>query len=214
MPQIPLDCPHCQTKNAGFQGNYYVPIRPGEPTRVIMLLQCQICGNGIVAVFLNQANNGGDIARWVQGQAGMNPNIKLLETFPKPVAFAAPQHTPDNAKSFYLQGMDNIARNFDAAGTMFRKSLDAALKKLDPSGKGTLEKRINCLPPETGVTPAMKEWAHEIRHLGNDAAHDEDPFTETEAKSLQSFTELFLTYAFTLPGMLLARKPASPSPTP
>ena len=52
----------------------------------------------------------------------------------------------------------------------------------------------------------MKEWAHEIRCLGADAAHDEDPFTENEAKSLQPFTELFLTYAFMLPGMLDAKK--------
>jgi hypothetical protein len=52
----------------------------------------------------------------------------------------------------------------------------------------------------------MKEWAHEIRLLGNDAAHEEDPFTPPEAESLQAFTQLFLTYAFTLPGMLAARK--------
>ena len=139
----------------------------------------------------------------------MTGNASLVETFPKPVAVAAPEHTPDNVSRFYLQGMDNIARNFNAAGTMFRKSLDAALKHLDKAGKGTLEKRIDNLPAATGVTPAMKEWAHEIRHLGNDAAHEEDPFTEAEAKSLQAFTELFLTYAFTLPGMLLARKPAA-----
>jgi hypothetical protein len=29
-----------------------------------------------------------------------------------------------------LQGMDDVAKNFDAAGTMFRKCLDAALKHL------------------------------------------------------------------------------------
>jgi hypothetical protein len=109
--------------------------------------------------------------------------------------------------------MDNMARNFDAAGTMFRKSLDAALKRLDSTGKGSLQKRIDTLPAETGVTPAMKEWAHQIRHLGNDAAHEDDPFTEEEAKSLQAFTELFLTYAFTLPGMLAARKPPAPVTT-
>ena len=53
----------------------------------------------------------------------------------------------------------------------------------------------------------MKKWAHEIRHLRNDATHEEDPFTDDEAQALQSFTELFLTYAFTLPGMLVARHP-------
>lgn len=113
--------------------------------------------------------------------------------------------------------MDNLARkNFDAAGTMFRKSLDTALKRLDPSGKGTLQQRIENLPAALGITPAMKEWAHQIRELGNDAAHEEDPFTEDDAKALQAFSELFLTYTFTLPGMLAARKspppPALPPP--
>jgi hypothetical protein len=53
----------------------------------------------------------------------------------------------------------------------------------------------------------MKEWAHHIRRLGNDAAHEEEPFEEDEARGLQSFTELLLTYAFTLPGMLVERYP-------
>ena len=135
-----------------------------------------------------------------------------MDTFPKRASVAAPEHCPANVARFYEQGLENVVRNFDAAGTMFRKSLDAALKHIDPNGKGTLEKRIDNLPPATGVTPAMLSWAHEIRHLGNDAAHEEDPFSEAEAKALQAFTELFLTYVFTLPGMLAARKAAAKTP--
>jgi hypothetical protein len=95
-------------------------------------------------------------------------------------------------------------------------NLDTALRRLDPSGKGTLQQRIDHLPAELSITPAMKEWAHQIRELGNDAAHEEDPFTEDEARALHAFSELFLTYTFTLPGMFAARKsppsPASPPP--
>jgi hypothetical protein len=104
--------------------------------------------------------------------------------------------------------MDGLRRgNFDAAGTMFRKALDVGLKRIHPEGKGTLEKRINGLPDTIGITPAMKEWAHSIRDLGNDAAHEEEPFSEADAKALQAFTETFLTYTFTLPGMIEERKP-------
>lgn len=84
----------------------------------------------------------------------------------------------------------------------------------NPTAKGTLEKRIDSLPAAMGVTPAMKEWAHQIRHLGNDAAHEDDPFSKEEADSLQAFTELFLTYVFTLPGMLAARKPTAKTTAP
>jgi hypothetical protein len=169
-----------------------------------MLMQCGVCGDCVVAKFASPSI--GHFQAWVQGRAQMTENAVLVETFPKSVEIVAPDHTPGNVSRFYLQGMDNIARNFDAAGTMFRKSLDAALKHLNPDGKGSLAKRIDDLPVETGVTPAMKQWAHGIRQLGNDAAHEEDPFTAAEAKSLQAFTELFLTYVFTLPGMLAARR--------
>ncbi len=202
MVQLSLDCPHpeCLTEKAGFSGSQYLPIRPQGQT-YIMLMQCGVCGNGIVAKF-----EGSNFPFWVQGQPV--GNSRLVEIWPKRTSIAAPQHIPQNVQNFYKQGMDSLGRkNFDAAGTMFRKSLDAGLKKIDPAGKGNLQDRIDNLPVATGITPAMKQWAHQIRHLGNDAAHEEDPFTEDEAKTLQSFTELFLTYAFTLPGMLAARNP-------
>lgn len=146
-------------------------------------------------------------------QTTMGP-ITVVRHWPTEIETKAPEHSPNNVTSFYLQGMDNLARkNYDAAGTMFHKSLDIALKRLNQSGKGTLQQRIDNLPAAVAITPAMKEWAHQIRELGNDAAHEEDPFTEDEAKTLQAFTELFLTYTFTLPGMLEARKnPPAPSP--
>ena len=54
---------------------------------------------------------------------------------------------------------------------MFRKALDVGLKHIHPEGRGNLKNRIDTIPGEKGVTPAMKEWAHEIRDSGNDAAH-------------------------------------------
>lgn len=208
---IQLDCPHegCLTEKAGFTGSHFHLHKPGAH-EYIFLLQCGVCGNGVVAKYF-----GGSFQHWVSGH-GIG-DTRLLETWPKRSPIEAPQHLADNVARYYLQGMDNLKRkNFDAAGTMFGKALDVGLKRLDPSGKGTLEKRIDSLPEIIGITHPMKEWAHEIRHLRNDAAHEEDPFSSDEAHALQSFTELFLTYAFTLPGMLDARRaavqPAAPPP--
>lgn len=86
---------------------------------------------------------------------------------------------------FYLQRVDNLKRgHFDAAGTMFRKSLDTDLKRLHAEGNGPLENRVDGLPGSIGITPAMKEWAHQIRRLGNDAVHEEEPVEEAETKEL------------------------------
>ena len=150
-------------------------------------------------LFGQLGNFGGDptTAGWeIAGSGQKRSRRRHLSTF------------PSNVASFYCQGIDSLSRkNFDAAGAMFRKSLDTGLKRIHPEGKGTLQRRIDELPDATGVTPAMKEWAHQIRHLGNDATHEEEPFSDDEVKALQSFTELFLTYAFTLPGMVATRKP-------
>lgn len=56
------------------------------------------------------------------------------------------------------------------------------------------------------LTPDLQEWAHQVRLGGNDAAHDEEPFTKEEAEELLDFTELYLTYVYTLPGRLAERK--------
>lgn len=52
------------------------------------------------------------------------------------------------------------------------------------------------------LTKELKDLGHFIRDEGNDAAHDETPYTEPEAKQLYKYTEVFLTYVFTIPDML------------
>jgi hypothetical protein len=174
-------------------------------------MQCGVCRECVVV----KCDSTGGFENWVSGRYGSAHAPSITAVFPELPPSKAPEYLPDNVKRFYLQGEDSLARsNYDAAGMMFRKALDAGLKKLHAEGSGSLQRRIDSLPAETGVTPAMKEWAHQIRHLGNDAAHEDEPFLEDEAKSLQSFTELFLTYAFTLPGMLKARKPPAPPAEP
>jgi len=132
----------------------------------------------------------------------------LFVSWPEAEDIGCPDYTPERPKKLYFQGIDNQRRqNWDAAGMAFRTCLDQALRHIHSSGKGTLAKRIDDLPTDIGVTPSMKQWAHEIRTLGNEAAHEDEPFDETSTKDLQSFTEVFLMYAFTLPGMLKARHP-------
>ena len=116
----------------------------------------------------------------------------------------APAYTPENVGRFFEQGMENLPRNFDAAGTMFRKALDTALTARFPEIKGRLVDRIDEAANSGAMTRDMAEWAHRIRRLGNDAAHDDDPFSEADARELHGFTELVLRYLFTLPGMLAA----------
>jgi hypothetical protein len=201
VKSVAFDCPHCLTRKAGFQGEHFNRRHPDQ-NEYIVVYQCQVCGNCIVVLYTSVGE--GNFKNWMINSAA--GNAQFVAMWPKGGEPSVPEHLPDNIKSFYLQGMRNMQTNFDAAGTMFRKALDTTLKNIDPNGKGQLYQRIESLPAAIGVTPVMKEWAHEIRDLGNDAAHEEEPFTEEEVKVLQQFTELFLTYTFTLPEKVKARK--------
>ncbi|WP_143256060.1 DUF4145 domain-containing protein [Altererythrobacter xiamenensis] len=115
-----------------------------------------------------------------------------------------PENLPKNVENFYLQGLESLrAERWDAAGAMFRKSLDVGTKLISPELKSeSLFSRINTLVERHLLTEAMGQWSHEIRIDGNGAVHDELPETESDANAIQKFTEAFLRYAFTLPSMV------------
>ena len=91
---------------------------------------------------------------------------------------------------------------------MFRKALNTGLKAKFPkmNRPWSLKKRIEAAAADYKLTPELAEWAHQIRDLGNDAAHEEDPFSEREAREIAAFTDLLLQYVFTLPGTLQAAR--------
>lgn len=120
----------------------------------------------------------------------------------------APDGIPEPLPGFYTQAADNVRRQaFDSAVPLFRRILEISLKKLNPGQTdGTLYSRIEKLPPELGITPSMRDWAHSIRELGNEGVHDDEPVSKEAAETIMAFTELFLTYAFSLPAMVKARR--------
>ena len=116
--------------------------------------------------------------------------LTIVQTWPT-YRCAAPDHVPENVTKFYEQGMQNLQhKQWDAAGAMFRKSLDVATKKLAPESRSeTLFKRINKMVEAGQLTRAMGDWSHEIRLEGNDAVHDEEPETDSDAFVTQRFAE-------------------------
>jgi len=133
--------------------------------------------------------------------------FEIVQTWPR-FTGQCPADVPANVQSFYNQGLENLANgHWDAAGAMFRKSLDVATKILAPEKRAkTLYNRITELVAEVRLTTPMGEWAHEIRLDGNDSVHDDEPETEQDAKVMQRFTEALLTYSFTLPAMVEANR--------
>ncbi len=207
-------CPHCGTKKVASQSlECYGLNRVAQVATT--LFQCQHCQRGVVAEF--SGNMQGFESWFRNGAAFTHCMINVSGIWPDIEPTLAPIYTPDNISSFYVQGVESLASaHYDAAGMTFRKALDISVKVLNPAAnkRDSLQKRINTIPVEAGVTPAMKEWAHIIRDDGNDAAHEEEPYSKEEATALEAFTKLFLTYAFTLPGMVNARRQETDPETP
>jgi hypothetical protein len=138
-----------------------------------------------------------------KGDLNGSQNFIVLKVYPTLEETKVPEHVPKTVASPFVQAVETrVAGHYDAAGAMYRKSLDVGLKAIDPELKGTLYARIETLASQNKLTPSLKEWAHEIRLDGNDASHDEKALSKTEADEMHAFTQLVLTYLFTLPEMV------------
>ena len=197
--QQKANCPYCRTKDVAFtikcygeqQSDSYVGL-----TRWFKLTDTfAVCGRCSRAVVMTFMNDGRKFS-----------TVRIAPSPPEP-----PEHLPSNIGKFFQQGMNNLPDNFDAAGAMFRKALDVALKKKFPEIKGTLKERITKAAKENKMTCDLAKWADQIRLDGNEAAHGEEPFSQKDAQRLSTFTELVLLYLYTLPGML-KRAQAPPEP--
>ena len=190
------DCPYCGTKSVAFR------ILDEKSFKEVSLgyiawdtfAQCGYCKRGIVATF--------EVSDRIEPPSKLNKKRRLLYIAPKRPSSTAPKHTPDNVARFFEQAMDNLPKNWDASGSMFRKALDTGLKSKFPEIKGKLIDRIKKAAAQQKLTPDLAKWAHQIRLDGNDAVHEEYPFSKNDAEKLRDFTHLVFLYLFTLPGML------------
>jgi hypothetical protein len=199
------DCPHCGTKEVAFNARYQFKASSSS-NEIHMLATCNACRLGVIFwLALYHHNAEADLVRAVGSQETLKIAIKAQ--WPN-YSTSTPGNVPTNIASFYEQGLRALtAGHWDAAGAMFRKTLDVATKKLRPDfANKRLYDRIEVMVKSGDLTSAMGEWSHNIRLDGNDAIHDDEPETAGDAKGTQLFTEAFLTYSFTLPAMVDANR--------
>jgi hypothetical protein len=216
MASLILECPHCGAEKIGFHiiHDTAATVHPPDINRRYRsVLVCSNCEEEVIAIFDHATTspflpNGG-----APQQCHIDPrqqNWALVRMYPMPQASKCPDHTPDNLKRIFLQASDSLKRNApDASGAMSRKVVDVSTQQMlgDEAKKhGNIQGRIDALASRGKLTEDLKNWAHEIRLGGNDAAHDIDPFTMPEAEELLDFAELYLTYVYSLPNRLAERR--------
>lgn len=134
----------------------------------------------------------------------------LTEVWPKPPEPRLPNHLPPSVEGFFLQGESNFAQGHtDAAGLMYGRALEIAIKIVFPSVSGTLFERINKLVKNHDLPPAIGEWAHEVRIIRNGAAHDTESLSVEDMTATRNFVDAVLRYAISLPKEIELRRAAT-----
>jgi len=114
----------------------------------------------------------------------------------------APEHWPEGIGRYWLQAKRCLKdENWDASAVMARSALQLAMREQGASGR-TLRDEIDDLAGKGILPNIMKEWAHEVRGLGNDSAHpsvDQAATDPRDARDIIQFLDFFLEYSYSLP---------------
>lgn len=174
-------CPHCSvarpnlSKQHALESNNHV----GNNLRVWFIYQCSRCGGVVTA--------------WARALSGTCEQIF-------PTVMEVSSDIPNNSKEYLEQAISSI--HAPAGAVMLAASSVDSMLKVKGLIDGSLYKRIEEAVGQNMITPAMADWAHEIRLDANDQRHaDQDsnlPSGE-DAQRVIDFTIAFAEYLFVLP---------------
>lgn len=180
-------CPHCGVENVAFQlvGQYHEEFS-------YKAYQLWVCGScELPACSISSATLSG---------AGHNLH-ELSGFFPVPESVSAPYGVPENianvfrsAKRYLQQGRD---ADYEGACIMARRGIELAVNELGAEGKNLFQK-IENLEAKRLIPPAMRDWAHHLREIGNEGAHG-NAASQNDAMQAVYFAEMLFTYLYSLP---------------
>jgi hypothetical protein len=106
---------------------------------------------------------------------------------------------PISVKNAYIQALRSFSASlWEPCVLMCRKCLEEFANHEQISGKDLYEK-IENLSINGIIDSRLKNWSHEIRLVGNEAAHiATKPITKQDARDVLDFTEAILLYVFSL----------------
>ncbi|MFY1957102.1 DUF4145 domain-containing protein [Achromobacter xylosoxidans] len=199
-------CPHCDTvQGFGLTGEAKIP---GSSTLFHAHFMCNNCHMPVVAAV--ESEHGYPPSQLHGNILRQEPSmlVDVHQIIPHQREPAVPEHCPESVARAFLQADSAVRRkDWDAAGAMDRRALELTTKNLAPEHSDrNLAARINVLADSGRLTQDLKEWAHSLRFLGNDAVHEEDGISELEAVQGHELTRFILTYVYTLPTQVAAAR--------
>lgn len=175
-----------------------------------VFVACQSCKRG--SIYQGQPqNNPAEQAGALDASRHYDRNPLVTEFAPPPLSTDVPDRV---AQLFREAAISRRARRYEAAGAIFRKTIDVASKHLYATdarlaGRNpadALRSRLRALGDLKILDEEIVELADVAALDGNDAAHEVDPYTAAEAEALEDLTADLLDRLFVRPAKLAAVK--------
>lgn len=198
MSTIVIDCPFCAAKSVGFEIETSFPSLTEEGI-CHAPMRCGACSNYVMAQFrrftAHRVTPENDIFKGTRGSA-----VRLLQVFPAPPEPKTIYGLPANIEgALHSAEQTFVDNNLPAAGAMYRRTIERAVRHFDPEGKGMLNARIRAIEKAQSLPAALISLLDQVKLFGNNAIHDDVDPTEEDITDAREFTHLFLEYTFALP---------------
>ena len=203
-------CPRCGTKKITFDVLSASRVEnKGGKNAYEAFCRCRSCNKSSIflVTILNNAPYGIDDV--VNKNSNLNNilyDMKLVKIIPG--TSTIPEHIPPEIKIPFCEALSCQAiQTYNAAGCMFRTTVDLVTKKMleDLQGKNppknakdNLAQRIKWLFGEKQLTLSLNELSTSIRLDGNDAAHEAN-LEKDDVEAMNDFTTLLLEEIYTNP---------------
>ncbi|GAB6066040.1 DUF4145 domain-containing protein [Aquifex pyrophilus] len=201
-------CPHC-FKEVGFNGIEIMPvdtsifhIEPPYRHEVAVFAQCPVCYSPVIGFANKTADDFFALREKVASSGSYKVSVyKILPEVPEIFSHVA---IPEEINKAFVGAQKSFRlgeEGYYLAIVGCRTTLELAVKHLLKKERVRLLEGINELVKECIIPKPMGEWAHSIRVLGNESAHEAGG-TKEEAEEVINFTRLFLEYVFVMPHKL------------
>lgn len=214
MVTLVNQCPHedCLTERMRFElrAVSYAPGAHPQEVRNFVHASCGACAQPVafeVATEGGRGRLGPDFEQYPYGLEQLGWHV--VRIWPEVPGPDVPDFLPDQVARAFLSAERNFMQRDmeEAAAASYGRALDIGTKMFAPDlGASTLYNRIKRLAEQNRITADLAAWANSIRLIRNDALHEIDQIDRDQLVAIRGFTEMVLTYIFTLPGMLAERQ--------
>jgi hypothetical protein len=224
---LKLVCPRCGiAMRAEVRGSHHWPKNssPRKPAESYFA----VCGNCeepfLVEYYEDRSKLFESLAVKDVAEGKIGQGWQWHKLYPVEAISGAPEHLPDSVAEFYVEACGCLASGYpNAAGAMFRKTLEAATRadgvvsslpkeERDAYSKAMLSRRLSKLKDHHIIPAPLFHLVETIKLEGNEAVHGMETYSAKEAEALKGFLDAFLNFVFTLPRKMADVRTAANGP--